>query len=157
MLKRSSTAVWHGNGPQGTGTITTLSGALEDQPYGFNTRFAAEDGKAGTNPEELIAAAHASCFTMALAFALTTAGHVPTTLETKAVVSMEKQDPGWTITVIALEYRDRAVVARRSQRAGRRLEEGCPISRALAACRLTLTATLAYLSARAGGSACAPA
>ena len=65
MLKRTSTAVWRGTGPKGTGEISTLSGALKGQPYGFNTRFASEDGKAGTNPEELIAAAHASCFTMA--------------------------------------------------------------------------------------------
>ncbi|MEJ7601989.1 MAG: OsmC family protein [Kofleriaceae bacterium] len=145
MLKRSSTAVWHGNGPQGTGTITTLSGALQDQPYGFNTRFAAEDGKAGTNPEELIAAAHASCFTMALAFALTTAGHVPTTLETKAVVSMEKQDPGWTITAIALEVTGTVpdVDAAKFSELAEGAKKGCPISRALAAVPITLTAKLA--------------
>ncbi len=103
MLKRTSTAVWQGTGPKGTGSISTLSGALKDQPYGFNTRFASEDGRAGTNPEELIAAAHASCFTMALAFQLTNAGHEPTELKTVATVSMEKQDPGWTITAIALD------------------------------------------------------
>src|SRR5262245_65850765 len=78
MLKRTSTAVWRGTGPKGTGAISTLSGALKDQPYGLNTRFASEDGKAGTNPEELIAAAHASCFTMATAFQITNAGHEPT-------------------------------------------------------------------------------
>ena len=145
MLKRSSTAVWHGNGPQGTGTITTLSGALKDQPYGFNTRFAAEDGKAGTNPEELIAAAHASCFTMALAFALTTAGHVPTTLETKAVVAMEKQDPGWTITAITLDVTGTVpgVDADKFGELADGAKKGCPISRALAAVPITLTAKLA--------------
>ena len=90
MLKRSATAVWHGTGPKGTGTISTLSGAMKDQPYGFNTRFASEDGKAGTNPEELVAAAHASCFTMALSFQLTNAGHEPTELKTLATVSMER-------------------------------------------------------------------
>ena len=104
MLKRTSTAVWKGDGPKGTGSITTLSGALKDQPYGFNTRFASEDGKAGTNPEELIAAAHASCFTMATAFQLTNAQKVPTELNTVATVSMEKQDPGWTITGIHLDW-----------------------------------------------------
>src|SRR5688500_18870472 len=102
-LKRTSTAVWQGSGPKGTGTISTLSGALKDAPYGFNTRFASEDGKAGTNPEELIAAAHASCFTMALAFQLTNAGKEPTELSTVATVTMEKQDPGWTIVAIALD------------------------------------------------------
>src|SRR4051812_25841648 len=103
MLKRNSTAVWHGTGPKGDGKITTQSGAFKDQPYSVNTRFQSEDGKAGTNPEELIGAAHASCFTMALAFQLTNAGFEPTELTTTATVSMEKQDAGWTITGIHLE------------------------------------------------------
>src|SRR3954471_1353914 len=102
-LKRTSTAVWHGTGPKGSGTLSTLSGAFKDQPYSAATRFQAEDGRAGTNPEELIAAAHAGCFTMALAFQLTNAGLEPTELKTVATVSMEKQEPGWTITGIALE------------------------------------------------------
>src|SRR5512138_1322705 len=102
-LKRTSTAVWHGKGPTGSGTISTLSGAFKEQPYSANTRFASEDGRAGTNPEELIAAAHSGCFTMALAFQLTNAGHEPKELKTEAVVSMEKQDAGWTITGIALD------------------------------------------------------
>src|SRR5262245_62446205 len=102
-LKRTSTAVWHGKGPTGSGTLTTLSGAFKDQPYSANTRFQSEDGKAGTNPEELIAAAHASCFTMALSFQLTNAGFDPAELKTVATVSMEKQEPGWTITNIHLD------------------------------------------------------
>src|SRR5215208_5176322 len=102
-LKRNSTAIWRGKGPTGTGTLSTLSGALKDQPYSANARFQSEDGKAGTNPEELIAAAHSGCFTMALAFQLTNAGLEPTELTTVATVSMEKQDPGWTITNIHLE------------------------------------------------------
>src|SRR5689334_18935847 len=101
-LKRTSTVVWHGNGPKGNGTITTLSGALKDQPYALNSRFQSEDGRAGTNPEELIAAAHASCFSMALAFQLTNANLEPTELRTVATVSIEKQDAGWTITNIDL-------------------------------------------------------
>src|SRR5690349_25035529 len=80
-LKRNSTAVWHGQGPTGSGTLTTLSGAFKDQPYSAKTRFQSEDGKAGTNPEELIAAAHAGCFTMALSFQLTNAGFDPTELK----------------------------------------------------------------------------
>src|SRR5687767_14073393 len=103
MLKRTATSVWQGSGPKGTGAVSTLSGALKDQPYGFNTRFASEDGKAGTNPEELIAAAHSSCFTMALAFQLTNASLEATELRTVATVSMEKQDAGWTITGIHLD------------------------------------------------------
>jgi osmotically inducible protein OsmC len=145
MLKRTSTAIWHGNGMKGTGAITTLSGALKDQPYGFNTRFAAEDGKAGTNPEELLGAAHASCFTMALAFQLSNAGHEPTELNTVATVSMEKQDIGWTIVNIDLKTTgkvagiDQAKFAELADNA----KKGCPLSRALASTPITMTATLA--------------
>src|SRR5262249_22704056 len=103
MLKRTSTAVWRGTGPKGTGAISTLSGALKDQPYGFNTRFASEDARPGPTPEELMAAAHASCFTMATAFQITKAGHEPSELTTVATVSMEKQDIGWTIIGIHLD------------------------------------------------------
>ncbi|MGN6110745.1 MAG: OsmC family protein [Kofleriaceae bacterium] len=144
MLKRTSTAVWRGNGPKGTGTITTLSGALRDQPYGFNTRFASEDGKAGTNPEELIAAAHASCFTMALSFQLTNAGHEPTQLETLATVQMDKQDAGWTITGISLDVKGTVpgVDAAKFQELADAAKKGCPVSRALAAVPITMTAKL---------------
>src|SRR5687768_6390938 len=102
-LKRTSTAVWHGTGAKGSGTLSTVSGAMKDQPYSANMRFQSEDGRAGTNPEELIAAAHAGCFTMALSFALTNAGHEPTELRTVGTVSMEKQDIGWTLINIHLE------------------------------------------------------
>ena len=144
-LKRSSTAVWHGNGPKGTGTLTTLSGALKEQPYSANTRFASEDGKAGTNPEELIAAAHAGCFTMALSFQLTNAGHEPTELKTSAVVSIEKQDAGWTITNIHLDVTGKVpgVSAEQFQTLADNAKKGCPISRALAATPITMTAKLA--------------
>ena len=144
MLKRTSTAVWHGTGPKGTGTISTLSGALKEQPYGFNTRFASEDGRAGTNPEELIAAAHASCFTMALAFQLTNAGHEPAELKTVATVAMEKQDPGWTITSIALDVQGSVpgVTAEQFGELAETAKKGCPISRALAAVPITMSAKL---------------
>src|ERR1700690_1898543 len=101
-LKRTSTAVWHGD-LKGTGTIPTLSGALKELPYSVNSRFTAEDGRAGTNPEELVAAAHSACFTMALAFQLTNANLEPTELKTVATVTMDKLEPGWTITGIHLE------------------------------------------------------
>src|ERR1700688_1154942 len=100
MLKRTSTAIWHGTGPKGTGSISTLSGALKEQPYGVNTRFASEDGKAGTHTEELLGAAHASCFTMAVAFGLTGANLEPTELKTIATVSMDKLEAGWSIVGI---------------------------------------------------------
>ena len=144
-LKRTSTAVWHGTGPKGNGTISTLSGALKDAPYGFNTRFAAEDGKAGTNPEELIAAAHASCFTMALSFQITNAGKEPTELRTTATVTMDKQDIGWTIVAIALDTHGKVpgLTADEFQTFANEAKKGCPISRALASVpSITLTAKL---------------
>ena len=145
-LKRTSTAVWHGTGPKGNGTISTLSGALKDAPYGFNTRFASEDGKAGTNPEELIAAAHASCFTMALSFQITNAGKEPTELKTTATVTMEKQEAGWAIVAIALDTRGTVpgLSADQFQALAEDAKKNCPISRALAAVpSITLTAKLA--------------
>lgn len=145
MLKRTSTAVWQGTGPKGTGSITTLSGALDKAPYSVNSRFVAEDGRAGTNPEELIAAAHASCFTMATAFQITNAGHEPAKLETVATVSMEKQEPGWTITGIHLELSGSVpgIDAGQLQAFADAAKQGCPISRALAAVPITMTAKLA--------------
>jgi osmotically inducible protein OsmC len=144
MLKRTATAVWHGTGPKGTGAISTLSGAMKDQPYGFNTRFASEDGKAGTNPEELIAAAHASCFTMALSFQLTNAGHEPGELKTLATVSMEKQDIGWTVTAIHLDVTGQVagVDAAKFDELANAAKKGCPISRLLGSVPISMTAKL---------------
>ena len=143
-LKRNSTAVWRGKGPTGTGTLSTLSGAIKDQPYSANSRFQSEDGKAGTNPEELIAAAHAGCFTMALSFQLTNAGFDPTELKTVATVSMEKQEPGWTITNIHLEVEGQVpgVDAAQFQTLADNAKKGCPISRALSATPITMSAKL---------------
>lgn len=144
MLKRTSTAVWRGNGPKGNGNVTTLSGALKEQPYSVNTRFTSEDGRAGTNPEELIAAAHASCFTMATAFQITNAGLEPTELKTVATVSMDKQDPGWTIVGIHLDLQGTVpgIDAAKFNELAEAAKKGCPISRALAAVPITLSAKL---------------
>jgi osmotically inducible protein OsmC len=143
-LKRSSTAVWHGTGPKGSGTLTTLSGAIKDQPYSANSRFQSEDGKAGTNPEELIAAAHSGCFTMALGFQLTNGGFEPTELKTVATVSMEKQDPGWTITNIHLDVEGKVpnVTADQFKSLAENAKKGCPVSRALSATDITMSAKL---------------
>jgi lipoyl-dependent peroxiredoxin len=143
-LKRTSTAVWHGTGPKGNGTLTTLSGAFKDQPYSANSRFVSEDGKAGTNPEELIAAAHSGCFTMALAFQLTNASFEPTELKTVATVSMEKQEPGWTITGIHLDVAGTVpnASAEKFEECANNAKKGCPISRALASVPITMTAKL---------------
>ena len=144
MLKRTGTAVWRGTGPKGTGTTSTQSGALKDAPYSANSRFVSEDGKAGTNPEELIASAHASCFTMATSFQITNAGHEPTELRTEATVSMEKQDIGWTITNINLDVEGKVpgVTAEKFSELAEAAKKGCPISRALSATPITMTATL---------------
>ena len=99
MIVRSGSAQYSGFGKEGKGHVSTQSGALDKQPYGFNTRF--EDGK-GTNPEELIAAAHASCFTMALSFALAKAGYSAGELDTTAKVSLVKDGEGFKVTRSAL-------------------------------------------------------
>ncbi|NHN88628.1 OsmC family protein [Acetobacter conturbans] len=98
-IKKYGTAHWEGGIKDGKGLISTESGALKDQPYGFNTRF---EGKPGSNPEELLGAAHAACFTMALSLILGNAGHTATGLDTKAVVSLEKQGEGFAITAVQL-------------------------------------------------------
>jgi osmotically inducible protein OsmC len=94
-IVKSGSARYEGFGKDGKGHISTQSGALADQPYGFNTRF---EGKPGTNPEELIAAAHAACFTMALSFGLARAGYDAGTLETTARVTLDKDGEGFAIT-----------------------------------------------------------
>lgn len=99
-MKRFATSVWNGSGKDGNGHLTTQSATLDQTPYSFNTRFG--DGK-GTNPEELIAAAHAGCFNMALSFALTGAGFTPDSLTTLATLTMEQQDGGFVITAIHLD------------------------------------------------------
>ena len=144
-LKRTSTAVWHGNGPKGSGTITSLSGALKDLPYSVNSRFVAEDGKAGTNPEELVGAAHASCFAMALSVGLTQAGTPPEKLDVAAAVTIDQVEGGFEITKIALTVRGKVpgVDADGFQQAAQGAKENCPLSKALAAVKeITLDAAL---------------
>ena len=101
-MKRKSTAIWNGTGKEGKGTLTSTSGVLQNTPYSFATRFMSEDGKAGTNPEELIAAAHAGCFSMALSFQLTGEGFPPTELKTEAILSLENENGGFVIKSIHL-------------------------------------------------------
>ena len=99
-IHKKGQAHWEGDLKSGKGTISTESGALSQQPYGFNTRF---EDKAGTNPEELIGAAHAACFSMALSMMLGQAGHTPQSIDTTADVSLDKQGEGFSITKIALD------------------------------------------------------
>jgi osmotically inducible protein OsmC len=98
-IHKKGQAHWEGDIKRGKGTVSTESGALKQQPYGFNTRF---EGAAGTNPEELIGAAHAACFSMALSLMLGEEGYTPESIDTTADVSLDKKDGGFAITKIAL-------------------------------------------------------
>jgi osmotically inducible protein OsmC len=139
MIRKAS-AVWKGNLKDGKGTISTDSGVLSNTQYSFATRF--ENGK-GTNPEELIAAAHAGCFTMALSAQLGNAGITPESLETTAALSLDKLDSGWTITKIHLDVTARIPGATQAafDKAAEEAKAGCPISRLLKA-EITMTAKL---------------
>lgn len=139
-MKREGSAHWEGDLKSGTGTVSTQSGALDDQPYGFNTRF--EDGK-GTNPEELIGAAHASCFSMALSMILGEAGFKPDSIDTKAIVTLDKQSDGFAITAIHLDVKASIPKASESDfsEAANTAKENCPISKVLDA-DISMKATL---------------
>jgi len=143
-MVRKSTAVWKGSGMEGTGVLTTQSGVLHDQPYSFNTRFKSEDGKAGTNPEELVAAAHAGCYAMALSFALTNSGHAPQELRVSAGVDVQRGDAGFSIVGIALDLEARVsgLDAAKFAELADDAKKNCPISKALAAVPITLTKKL---------------
>lgn len=127
-MNRTASAAWHGSLKDGNGTISTQSGVLKDSQYSFSTRFA--DG-IGTNPEELIAAAHAGCFTMALSAQLTTANLPPDSLDTKAAVTFEKTDAGFTITKILLTTTAKVPGADKAafDKAAQEAKNNCPISR----------------------------
>ena len=142
-MDRSASAVWHGGLKDGKGTISTQSGTLKDTQYSYSTRF--ENG-VGTNPEELIAAAHAGCFTMALSGQLTSAELPPDSIETTAVVTMEKTDDGPTVTKIHLTTSARVPTATKEKfdELARKAKEGCPISRLLKAAEITLDARLVF-------------
>ena len=143
-MKRTANAVWKGTGKEGKGTLTTQSGAFKEQPYSFRMRFQNEDGKEGTNPEELIAAAHAGCFNMALAVQLSNAGFTPGELKTEAKLHLETVDGAPTITKIDLTLV--AEVPGIGQEKFMELANGakanCPVSRVLKAAEITLDATL---------------
>jgi osmotically inducible protein OsmC len=131
MPKRTANAVWEGSLTEGSGTMRMASGAYEG-PYSFQSRF--EEGD-GTNPEELIAAAHAGCFSMALSGELGRAGHYPESVETDATVHIEKEGEGFTIKRIELTTRARVpgISEDEFQQAAEGAKKGCPVSRALAA------------------------
>lgn len=131
-IHKKGHAHWEGDIKQGKGTVSTESGALQQQPYGFNTRF---EGKPGTNPEELIGAAHAACFSMALSLMLGEEGHKPESIDTTADVALDKVDGGFAITKVALHSKvklvgiDDATFDSIIQKA----KAGCPVSKVLKA------------------------
>jgi osmotically inducible protein OsmC len=129
-MKRSASAEWQGDLKTGAGTVSTDSTVLSKTQYSFSTRF--ENGK-GTNPEELIAAAHAGCFTMALSGQLGNAGLTPQELRTTATVTFEKVDAGWAVTQIHLDVKGKVPKADQAawQKATEGAKTGCPISRLL--------------------------
>lgn len=145
-MVRKGSAVWNGSLKEGKGTVSTESGVLTNAQYSFSTRF---ENARGTNPEELIAAAHAGCFSMALSAQLGNAGITPQSLETTASVTLEKLESGFTVTKIHLDLTaripgvDKAVF----DKAAADAKAGCPISKLLKAAEITLTTKLLTESA----------
>jgi osmotically inducible protein OsmC len=140
MIKKKGSAVWQGSLKDGGGTISTETGVLREAPYGFKARF--EGGK-GTNPEELIGAAHAACFSMALSLILGEAGLTADKIETQAEISLEKQPDGFAITASHLTVRAKvpgATEAKFTELAGK-AKAGCPVSKLLNA-KITMDASL---------------
>jgi osmotically inducible protein OsmC len=139
MIRKAS-AVWRGTGRDGAGDLSTASGVLSQTPYSYKTRF---EDQPGTNPEELIAAAHAGCFTMALAFTLQQAGLTPLELRTEAAVSLDPDGAGFKISRSALTLRAKipGLDAARFQELAKGAEQNCPVSKLLKA-EITLDAQL---------------
>jgi osmotically inducible protein OsmC len=140
-MKQKASAVWQGSLKEGAGTMSTGSGALVNKPYSFKTRF---EGEQGTNPEELIGAAHAGCFSMAFSMILGMAGFTPDKIETMATVTLEQKDGGFAVTASHLEVTasipgiDQAAF----EKAANDAKAGCPISKLLNA-TITMDARLA--------------
>lgn len=139
-IHKKGQAHWEGDIKRGKGTVSTESGALNQQPYGFNTRF---EGAAGTNPEELIGAAHASCFSMALSLMLGDEGYTAQSIDTTADVSLDKKDAGFAITKIALQSKVRVpdIEDAAFDAIIQKAKAGCPVSQVLNA-EITLDYTL---------------
>jgi osmotically inducible protein OsmC len=139
-MERKASAVWMGGLKGGKGEFSAPSGVFSHVPYSFSTRF---ENAPGTNPEELIAAAHASCFSMALSAQLGAASLTPESISTTANLRMEKQDSGWAITAIHLDVRAKVPKADEAafQKAAENAKAGCPVSKVLNA-QITMTAQL---------------
>ena len=139
-MKRRATAVWNGTGKEGKGSLSSPSNFFENTPYSAKTRFENEDGKAGTNPEELIAAAHAGCFNMALSFQIAGEGFTADELKTVATVELESKDGGFAITGITLDLAGKVSGMEQDQfeKLAQAAKENCPVSKALSAVPIAL-------------------
>jgi len=139
-MQRKASAVWKGGLKDGKGIVSATSGVLSNTPYSFTTRF---ENAPGTNPEELIAAAHAACFSMALSAQLGAANLTPESINTTATLTMDKLDAGWTITTIQLDVNARVPKADESSfnKAAENAKAGCPVSKVLNA-KITMNARL---------------
>ena len=139
-MNKFASAHWEGDIKKGKGTISTQSGALKEQPYGFNTRF---EDEPGTNPEELIGAAHAGCFSMAFSLELGNAGYTADSIDTKAKVTLDKDGEGFSITRIHLDMNAKipGIDDAEFQKIANGAKEGCPVSKVLNA-EITLDAKL---------------
>ena len=139
-MNKFASAHWEGDIKKGKGTISTQSGALKEQPYGFNTRF---EDEPGTNPEELIGAAHAGCFSMAFSLELGNAGYTADSIDTKAKVTLDKDNQGFSITKVHLDMTAKipGIADAEFQDIAKMAKEGCPVSKALNA-EITLDAKL---------------
>ncbi|HEN8801489.1 OsmC family protein [Pseudomonas sp. CM25] len=139
-MKKTASAIWQGGLKDGKGLLSTESGALKQNPYGFNTRF---EGSPGTNPEELIGAAHAGCFSMALSMMLGEAGLTAERIDTAAEVTLDKLADGFAITAVHLVLRAKVPGASEAQflEIANKAKEGCPVSKVLNA-KISLDAAL---------------
>ena len=139
-MQRKASAIWKGGLKDGKGSVSSASGALNNTPYSFSTRF---ENTPGTNPEELIAAAHAGCFSMALSAQLGGANLTPSSIETTATLTLEKLEAGWTITAVHLDVVGRVPNADQAafQKAAENAKTGCPVSKVLKA-NITMNAKL---------------
>ena len=139
-MQRKASAEWKGGLKEGSGTVSASSGVFSKTPFSFGTRFGDQPG---TNPEELIAAAHAGCFSMALSAQLGNAGLTPDSIKTNATLTMEKLDSGWTITAIHLDVAGKVPKADKAafEKAAEAAKAGCPVSKVLNA-KITMSARL---------------
>ena len=143
-LTRKGTAEWFGTGLEGSGELSSPSGVLNNTPYNLSNRFENENGVAGTNPEELIAAAHAGCFCMALSFQIVGAGYTPTRLATEAVIHMKQEGYDWSFEGIDLnlEAEIESITEEKLVEVATIAKENCPVSMALSAVPIKLNTKL---------------